>query len=185
MPKYICQIIPDADTLLALEPEELAGVILEHLNSLPEQSKNRISRYNFSLLSENDLNVRDYFVADFQVELPPISLEEISKTDKIPGKDIVDIDLIKLNIPAILLTYILKSIFSKQKIVLIQDNKFLHNHIHNFFNYITKNSFEIDIIIITEEMYKNDKKTYKDSMVFRGINILRNVKNIIIQRNYL
>ncbi|MFX1394872.1 MAG: hypothetical protein ACFFAH_15030, partial [Promethearchaeota archaeon] len=95
------------------------------------------------------------------------------------SKDIVDIDLIKLNIPAMLLTYILKSIFSKKKIVLIQDNKFLHNHIHNFFKYITQNSFETDISIITGEMYKNNKKNYKDSMVFGSINILRNVKNII------
>lgn len=34
-------IIPDADHLLELEPEELAGYILEHLNSLPGKTVNR------------------------------------------------------------------------------------------------------------------------------------------------
>ena len=31
-------IIPDPEALLALEPEELAGVILEYLNSHPDPS---------------------------------------------------------------------------------------------------------------------------------------------------
>ena len=142
-------------------------------------AKDIICSHSFIAYIDKNLNVRDYFVADFQIELPQMTPEEISKADKIPSKDIVDIDLIKLNIPAMLLTYILKSIFLKQKIVLIHDNEYLHNHIHNFFKYITQNSFEMDIIIITEEMYKNDKKNYKDSMVFERIDILRNVKNRI------
>ena len=142
-------------------------------------AKDIICSHSFIAYIDKNLNVRDYFVADFQIELPQMTPEEISKADKIPSKDIVDIDLIKLNIPAMLLTYILKSIFLKQEIVLIHDNEYLHNHIHKFFKYITQNSFEMDIIIITEEMYKNDNKNYKDSMVFGGINILRNVKNLI------
>jgi hypothetical protein len=31
--KTVFSTIPDAEALLALEPEELAGVVLEHLNS--------------------------------------------------------------------------------------------------------------------------------------------------------
>jgi len=142
-------------------------------------AKDIICPHSFIAYIDKNLNVRDYFVADFQIELPQMTPEEISKADKIPSKDIVDIDLIKLNIPAMLLTYVLRSIFLKQNIILIQDQEFLHNHIQNFFKYITQNSFEMDIIIITEEMYKNDKKNYKDSMVFERINILRNVKNRI------
>jgi uncharacterized protein (TIGR02391 family) len=41
-------MIPNAEDLLALEPEELAGVLLEHLNSLDERSP-LLSRYNFCL----------------------------------------------------------------------------------------------------------------------------------------
>jgi uncharacterized protein (TIGR02391 family) len=44
----IHSMIPDAEALLDLEPEELAGVLLEHLNSLDERSPS-LNRYNFSL----------------------------------------------------------------------------------------------------------------------------------------
>lgn len=44
----IYEIVPDVEVLLQLEPEEVGGVILEHLCSLPESASN-LNRYNFSL----------------------------------------------------------------------------------------------------------------------------------------
>ena len=44
----ICELIPDPEALLALEPEELAGVVLQYLNILEENSGS-FNRYNFSL----------------------------------------------------------------------------------------------------------------------------------------
>ena len=44
----IYELIPDHELLLNLEPEELAGVILEYLKSLPEGSA-ELNRYHFSL----------------------------------------------------------------------------------------------------------------------------------------
>lgn len=44
----IHSMIPNAEDLLALEPEELAGVLLEHLNSLEENSS-FLHRHNFLL----------------------------------------------------------------------------------------------------------------------------------------
>jgi hypothetical protein len=41
---------------LALEPEELARVLLQYLNSLTAQEKNGLNRYNFSLSH----TVKDY-----------------------------------------------------------------------------------------------------------------------------
>jgi uncharacterized protein (TIGR02391 family) len=52
----IAQIIPDAETLLALEPEELAGLLLQYLNSLSTGERNALNRYNFSLRH----TVKDY-----------------------------------------------------------------------------------------------------------------------------
>lgn len=46
--RTIYALLPDASALLALEPEELAGVVLEHLLSIPA-SHGDINRYNFSL----------------------------------------------------------------------------------------------------------------------------------------
>lgn len=48
--KTIYSIVPDAEALLALEPEELAGVILEHLNSLSDLERSSLNRFNFSLI---------------------------------------------------------------------------------------------------------------------------------------
>ena len=44
----IYQLLPDPDALLALEPEELAGIVLQYLNSEPPRSSS-LNRYNFSL----------------------------------------------------------------------------------------------------------------------------------------
>lgn len=44
----VYNLLPDAEVLLSLEAEELAGVVLEHLNSLSPGSGN-LNRYNFSL----------------------------------------------------------------------------------------------------------------------------------------
>lgn len=45
----IHDLIPDHEALLALEPEELAGVLLEYLNSLGPDDGGQLNRYNFSL----------------------------------------------------------------------------------------------------------------------------------------
>lgn len=44
----IYSIIPDAEALLKLEPEELAGVVLQYLNTCPENGGD-LNRYNFGL----------------------------------------------------------------------------------------------------------------------------------------
>jgi len=55
----ICDLIPDPEALLALEPEELAGVVLQYLNSLEENSPS-FSRYNFSLPERVEGYPREY-----------------------------------------------------------------------------------------------------------------------------
>jgi len=42
------EFMPDAERLLALEPEELAGYVLEYLNSLPPDGQNILNRHNFT-----------------------------------------------------------------------------------------------------------------------------------------
>lgn len=48
MAKTLFSILSDPEALLALEPEELAGVILEHLNSFPENERNQVNRFNYA-----------------------------------------------------------------------------------------------------------------------------------------
>jgi uncharacterized protein (TIGR02391 family) len=49
MSKRIYDIIPDPEALLSLEPEELAGIVLEYLNSVDQKVSGDLNRYNFSL----------------------------------------------------------------------------------------------------------------------------------------
>jgi uncharacterized protein (TIGR02391 family) len=55
----ICDLLPDPQTLLALEPEELAGFVLEFLNAQTENSSS-LNRYNFAMPSTYDRYVREY-----------------------------------------------------------------------------------------------------------------------------
>jgi hypothetical protein len=48
IPHYIYTLIPDPEILLAFEPEELAGIILQFLNSMPEGQHGDLNRYNFT-----------------------------------------------------------------------------------------------------------------------------------------
>jgi uncharacterized protein (TIGR02391 family) len=45
-------ILPDTSTILALEPEQLAGYLLEYLNALPAGEHESLNRYNFFLGQE-------------------------------------------------------------------------------------------------------------------------------------
>lgn len=138
-----------------------------------------ICPHSFVAYVDKNLKIRDYFMADFKIELPEVSsIEKVSAANE-TQKKIIDIDLIRFNISAIQLTYILKSFLMKQKIVIILEQEFLYDHIHNFFKYITKGSFEPDISITTKEMYDNEKKKYKDSIVLEGYKLLNNPKKII------
>ena len=49
MTKKIIDIVPDYETLLTLEPEELAGVVIEFLNSNEERNPGVLNSHNFSL----------------------------------------------------------------------------------------------------------------------------------------
>lgn len=56
MPGRLSSIVPDAETLLALEPEELGGLLLEYLHSLSETDRFHLHRGN---LLQTDL-ISDY-----------------------------------------------------------------------------------------------------------------------------
>jgi len=43
------QILQDPEQLLALQPEELAGVVLEYFNQLEPGDRGQLNRHNFAL----------------------------------------------------------------------------------------------------------------------------------------
>ncbi|MCK4480957.1 MAG: hypothetical protein KAV01_10550, partial [Candidatus Lokiarchaeota archaeon] len=91
----------------------------------------------------------------------------------------IKFDLIKLNIPEVLMVYVVRAVFLGRKIVIISDQEFLYNHTKNFFRYIFEKSFEFDIDIISEEDYKKNKGQYKEHLVFKNLEIVRDKNKII------
>ena len=47
MPKSLHSMVPDANVVVAMDPGELAGVLMEHLQELPANEKWTLNRYNF------------------------------------------------------------------------------------------------------------------------------------------
>src|SRR5258708_32930096 len=52
MTKSLQSMLPDATSVLALEPEELGGVLLEHFNSMTAQEQFQLNRHNFLMSPE-------------------------------------------------------------------------------------------------------------------------------------
>lgn len=61
MGKKLHSIIPDPEAVLSLEPEELAGAVLEVLNSVDRLNKGKLNRYNFSLTHNFQEYPREYW----------------------------------------------------------------------------------------------------------------------------
>ena len=148
-----------------------------------------ICTHTFIAYIDKNLEVRDYFVADFQVEIPELSKEaqEFALDRNISEKKDLDndfdVDIIKLNLSATIITYIIKSILSKQKILYISDLDYLNEGILNFFNYLTEDSFELNFSITTRENYEKNIKDYNDWMVFEGYEVIRDYNKIINNKN--
>jgi len=140
---------------------------------------NTICPDSFIAYVDKNLKVREYFVADFQIELPEAIFEKPNIEKRILIEELLDLDLIKLNIPAPVLSYILRGIFFKQKIALVLEEEFLKIHITTFFKYITQDTFKSEISIISKDDYINNKKEFKDYLVFDNTGII-NDKNKII-----
>ncbi|MFW9971650.1 MAG: hypothetical protein ACFFDF_15750 [Candidatus Odinarchaeota archaeon] len=143
---------------------------------------NYICQHSFIAYIDKNYIVRDYFIADFQIDIPDMPKEEIIKDIKLPDKAVLNLDLIKLNLTLTLISNILRAIFCRKKILLIFNEPFLHNHIRNFFNYITKNSFDFELQIVSEEEFKKNKKSLKDWLVLKENKVVKDPHNIIEEK---
>ena len=142
-----------------------------------------VCKHSFIAYIDKNLHIRDYFIVDFQVESPDLDILK-GKEVMIPDRDTLDVSLIKLNMSASLISYIIKSIFIKQKIILIIDESIIYNQIIyeqliNLFKYVTKENFQFDIKLIFEKDFLDKKKKYKNCMIFKENQIINNYKKLI------
>ena len=135
--------------------------------------------HTFIAYVDKNLSVRDYFIADFQIEIPELDSFKVNEAKEIIAKDTLNLDVIKLNISANLITHVLKSIFYNKKITIISDLSFLNDHILTFFTQLIDGSFDAYISVISENEYKSNKKDYKGHIVLDGKSVVRDDKKVI------
>lgn len=138
-----------------------------------------ICEHSFIAYVDKNLIVRDCLVADFKIELPEGETSEGTEELITPETDTIKFDLIKLNIPDTLMTYVFRAIFLGKKALILSDQEFLYNHIINFFKYITQNSFEFELKIISEMDYKKNKNEFEDYLIFRNRKVIRDKDKVI------
>jgi hypothetical protein len=138
---------------------------------------------------DKNFAVRDYFNLDYNIELPKVQVKEKEESD--PFFDVIrnyDLDLIKLNITANILSFMLKSIFMKKSIVFLKDGYVYNDFIVPFFQIVNYEAFSPDISLLSEEELKKSKNQYKNHIVVTNSGIIRNpfkfinIKNIKVEK---
>ena len=142
-------------------------------------SENIICKHSFVAYIDKNLEVRDCFMADFQIEIPVLESAEPEEAEKAFDKEKFDLVLVKLNFPATSMAYLLKGLLSKQKLAIINDQKFLESHLKSFIEYISEGLFESIMEVIPREIYIENKKNYADYIILDENKIIQNEKQIV------
>lgn len=138
-----------------------------------------ICDHTFIVYVDRNLAVRDCFSSDFLLELPQMAPTQEITTREIPGRDIFDVDLIKINLPGVTLASLLKGIFFGNPILLLYDEEFLHRHVENLFKFITQDNFDYELLIGDHQRYKKNKKHFKNYLVFDKSKSMRDKDRIL------
>jgi len=142
-------------------------------------TENLVCEHSFIAYVDKNLAVRDYFIPDFQITLPEASQVETEQEEAVSTAELLNLESIRMNLPDVMLIYIIRAILLKEQVVIISDHSFLFNHIINFFKYITQNSFENDIFICSIVDYMKNKKQYEEAIVLGRNEVLKDIKKVI------
>jgi hypothetical protein len=137
--------------------------------------ENIICAHSFIAYVDKNLTVRDAYTADFQIELPDTNEAIEVGVDK-AVTDLIDISLIKLNLTVSNLAYIFRAMIYRNKILFISDQDFLFEKIRQFFEYISQNSYELDIDFVNNIDFKAEN--YKDYVIIKGPEIINDPNNL-------
>jgi len=142
-------------------------------------AENQICPHSFVAYIDKNLAVRDCFMTDFQIELPQMTTaRKLDEQEAAEGKEI-DIDLVKINIPALTLTHLLRAHFFKIPLVILLEDEYLYEHLQNFVNFIFKNTFESELSIEKPDYYKKNKRKLKKHIVLNKSNVLNDRNKIL------
>jgi hypothetical protein len=138
-----------------------------------------VCSHSFIVYVDRHLAIRDCFITDFTIELPEMKTEQIIDIEEIPDQEVIDVDLLKINIPALTLTFIIRAWLFKKPILVVYEGEFLHRHIFNFIKFISKNLFEIEFDIEEPILYKKNKKNFKKYVVLDMQKVLNDKEKIL------
>ncbi|NHJ23610.1 MAG: hypothetical protein EAX89_03485 [Candidatus Lokiarchaeota archaeon] len=136
-----------------------------------------ICDHSFVAYVDKNLIIRDTFMADFQIDLPDSIEEQETDTEKSKDLGFIDLSLIKLNITASQLSFLIRAIVLKRYILIISDQEYMFDDMRNFLTYITENSFENSVEIVSELDYKPEN--FSEHILLRGKDILKDDNNIL------
>ena len=124
----------------------------------------KLCSHSFVAYIDGNLDTRDCFLADFMIEIPQLDEEE-SEEILVPEINVPEIEIVKLTLSASVIIYIIRAALLQKKVLLVSDKKHLYDHYHKFFDYITQNSFTIDLSFTTKILYKLNRKDFQDRFV--------------------
>jgi len=138
-----------------------------------------ICSHSIVIYVDRNAMVRDCFLADFTVKLPEIDLINKLDLNVVPNKEQSDINLLTMNFNPIFFARVVRSCLLNQKILVINELEFLNNHINNFFEYLFKGYFTINITILSRSDYKKQKKLYNEHLILDNYNIIQDKLKMI------
>ena len=140
-------------------------------------SEGIICDHSFIAYLDKNLVVRDTFIADFQITLPEISETPKEKEEEPKLTEKIDVDLIKINLTASTIAFILRAMLFKKKIIIISDKEFLGEHLMNLFKFVNTDAFDIDMLMVHNDQY--NASNFGDHIAIQGIEIIKDKDKII------
>lgn len=141
-----------------------------------------ICEHTFVAYVDKNLIVRDCLIADFEIE---VSSSPETENGIANVAESINHDLIRLNIPEILMASIFKAIFSGKSVIIISNDQFITTHIIHFFNYAMQNLFHNDIITMSKVEFKNSNDQYENHIVLDKIEVIQDRYNTIDPKKLL
>jgi hypothetical protein len=141
-----------------------------------------ICEHSFVAYVDKNLTIRDTFMADFQLNLPEVTTPR-QKVESTPSAsfDKIDLSLIKINLTASQISYIIRSILYKKKVVLLTDLAYMIDHVYNFISFITEGSFQANIYVSAESDY--NQVEHGDHIVLKGKEVLLDDDHILDKKS--
>jgi len=140
---------------------------------------NQICSHDLIIYLDHNREIRDCFATDFCIEIPKLELEGQSGEKDFASIDVFDLDLIKLNLMPLTLTYIIRACIFQKKILILIDEKFLHKHLLNLLKFIFRDSFEIDVSFEENERYKKNKNIFRNYLVISETKVFNDKYNLL------